>query len=87
MYCKEWKQASLIESHQKSCTYNNKENEDMRTIGSHQASSEFQQVATSSKKNSLLQTINTTSLDVNAKQKRLRQFKLQMQEKLEKQTD
>ena len=56
----------------------------MRTIGSHQASSEFQQVATSSKKNSLLQTINTPSLDVNAKQKRLRQFKLQMQEKLEK---
>jgi hypothetical protein len=42
----------------------------MRTIGSHY-SSEFQQVVTSSKKNSLLQTINL-STDVNAKQKRLK---------------
>ena len=76
IYCKEWKLASLIDSHQKSCSMNNKEDENV----DHPMSSSN---AISTRKNSLLKTLNVKEL----KQKRLKAFKQEMKQHYETSVD
>ena len=74
-YCKEWKSVSSFEMHLKACALNNKEN-------SNEASDQMMQTnVLSTRKNSLLQTLNLQQQ--NPKQKRINAFKQQQKEHLE----
>jgi len=85
IFCKEWKQAGIIDSHQRNCPYNNKENEEMKQVNSNGSTIEVASI--SSKKNSLLQILNSAQNEQVNKAKRLLAFKKQLKEQIERQVD